>query len=367
MRGSRKTGGVRYDFQERKSALTRERKTSIAKATGDVQPTAGISGTVPSPVGKSEKQWICIAVDGDPDRADDLAAAVAERFAAAVEITEGGIRFFLPGEVGLPGSGSWEPELHQVLEEFRAIHGDAPPLTYASHLVQDEGWADRWKEHFKPLHVGPRFIVCPTWEEPRARTGDLVIRIDPGQAFGTGHHETTRLCLEWLGEHDDLLVRQDLAAAPPSRRPSLLDVGTGTAILAIGAALLGWSEVVAIDIDDEAVRVAAENVTINGLDSRIQLNASSVDEVKGHFDVVMANIQALPLIDLAGALADRLSPSGRLVLSGILVEQRDMVVAAYGAQGLRLTSERTDGEWCLLEFAVDRAIPCVRSDHCRKG
>jgi ribosomal protein L11 methyltransferase len=277
---------------------------------------------------------------------------IAECFAVGVEITADGVRFYLPWNKA--ADKSWEPELGQVLDDFRAIYGQALALQYTSDLVVDEGWADRWKEHFKPLRVGRRFIICPTWEEPEPRPGDLVIRIDPGQAFGTGHHETTRLCLEWLDDYDHLLAQHYRASASPSRRPSFLDVGTGTGILAMGATLLGWAEVVAIDNDPEAVRVAAENVTINGLDARIRLATGSVDQVQGRFDVVTANIQALPLIDLAAALVSRLSPTGRLVLSGILLEQRDMVVAAYGRQGLRLTSERSAGEWCLLEFEVEK-------------
>jgi ribosomal protein L11 methyltransferase len=302
---------------------------------------------------KPRKQWIGVSIACEAEHADDLAAMIAQCFAVGAEITEGGVRFYLPWEEGT--AKSWEPELGRVLDEFRAIYGQSLALEYASDLVTDEGWADRWKEHFKPLRVGRRFIVCPTWEEPDPRPGDLVIRIDPGQAFGTGHHETTRLCLEWLDDYDHHLAQHRRASASSSRRPAFLDVGTGTGILAMGAALLGWTEVVAIDNDPEAVRVAAENVTINGLDARIRLATGSVDQVQGRFEVVMANIQALPLMDLAAALVSRLLSTGHLVLSGILVEQRDMVVAAYGRQGLRLASERSAGEWCLLEFSVAKA------------
>ncbi len=307
----------------------------------------------PSPTGAEpvRRQWTCICISGGADHVDDLAAMIAARFAEGVEITDECIRLYLPREEGV--GQTWEAELRQVFDEFRTFYGESLALQFSTQLVEEEGWADRWKEHFKPLRVGSRFIVCPTWEEPHASTGDVVIRIDPGQAFGTGHHETTRLCLEWLDAYDAHWSRQRRVTTSAGPRPALLDVGTGSGILAIGAALLGWPEVVAIDVDPEALQVAAENTALNGLETRIRLISGGVDQVPGRYDVVMANIQALPLINLAAALAERLAPSGHLVLSGILQEQRDMVVAAYQAQRLRLSAERTAGEWCLLEFALD--------------
>ena len=118
--------------------------------------------------------------------------------------------------------------------------------------IPDEDWSRTWKEHFKPLRVGRRFLVSPTWEKVHCDPERLIIRIDPGRAFGTGHHESTRLCLEWLESCREL--------DPGSARMSLLDLGTGSGILAIGAALLGFAEVVGIDNDPEAVEVAKENV-----------------------------------------------------------------------------------------------------------
>ncbi|HBD10076.1 MAG TPA: 50S ribosomal protein L11 methyltransferase [Syntrophobacteraceae bacterium] len=295
-----------------------------------------------------DPQWICVAIACGADHGDDLAALVAEHFGVGVEITAHGVRFYLPNQ-GI-GDLEWHAGLAEVLDEFRALHGVDAPLPWSTHLVEDDGWADRWKEHFKPLRVGRHFIVCPTWEEPHAGQGDRVIRIDPGQAFGTGHHETTRLCLEWLEAYDDLLRQQDREQTPPSRRPSLLDVGTGSGILAIGAAVLGWHEVVAIDLDPEAVQVAAENLQLNSTNKCVRLVTGDVYQVPERFDVVMANIQALPLIRMAEVLKVKLNPRGHLVLSGILQEQRDMLVAAFTDQSLHLVTERPAGEWCLLEF-----------------
>ena len=289
-------------------------------------------------------QWLGVTVACKADHSDELAAHVAERFAVGVETTPEGIRFYLPIET--IRQRDWEGELGEALGEFRDLYGVDSPLPHVTNLVADEGWADRWKAHFKPLRVGRRFIVCPTWEEPLASENDRVIRMDPGQAFGTGHHETTRLCLEWLENHDDTLVRHNVAGP----KPSLLDVGTGTGILAIGAALLGWQEIVAIDSDPDAVAVAADNLRLNGMDTRIRLATGEIQTVQECFDVVVANIQALPLMRMAEMLKRRLHATGHLVLSGILLEQRDTVVATFGNCGLGLNMERHAGEWCLLEF-----------------
>jgi ribosomal protein L11 methyltransferase len=291
-----------------------------------------------------EPQWLGVSVACKANHSDELAAHMADRFAVGGEITPDGIRFYLPIET--IRQRDWEDKLGEALGEFRDLYGVDSPLPHVTNLVADEGWADRWKEHFKPLRVGRRFIVCPTWEEPLAAEIDRVIRMDPGQAFGTGHHETTRLCLEWLENYDDTLVRHDVAGP----KPSLLDVGTGTGILAIGAALLGWQEIVAIDSDPVAVVVAADNLILNGMQGRIRLATGEIQTVQECFDVVVANIQALPLMGMADMLKEKLHSTGHLVLSGILLEQRDTVIAAFGNRGLGLHMERRAGEWCLLEF-----------------
>jgi ribosomal protein L11 methyltransferase len=286
---------------------------------------------------ENRKHWKCIEVPCEAAHADDLAALVAERFAVGVETAGLGVRFYLD-ECCLPKQ--WENQLQGVIDEFAALFELHPPIAWQSHSIADAGWAELWKVHFKPLRVG-RFIICPTWEEPGAGEEDLVIRIDPGQAFGTGHHETTRLCLEWL-DHWDRNRANSIG--------SLLDVGTGSGILAIAAGLLGFAEIVAVDIDPEAVAVAEENIALNRLTERVRLAQGSAVDVPGRFDVVLANIQVAPLIELAPLLTAKLKPLGSLVLSGVLVEQEEQVRDAYAKQFLNLRRERAAGEWCLLQF-----------------
>jgi len=287
---------------------------------------------------ENRKQWKCVEIPCEAAYADDLAALVAERFAVGVEVAASGIQFYLD-ECSLPEQ--WESRLQGVINEFAALFELRLPLAWQSHSIADAGWADAWKIHFKPLRVGERFIVCPTWEEPGAGEQDLVIRIDPGQAFGTGHHETTRLCLEWLDHWQRNQADLNLA---------LLDVGTGSGILAIAAGLLGVAEIVAVDIDPEAVAVAQENIALNRLTERVRLVQGSAADAPGSFDVVLANIQAAPLVELAPLLTAKLKPLGSLVLSGILIEQKEQVRDAYAKQFLNLRRERAAGEWCLLEF-----------------
>lgn len=283
------------------------------------------------------KKWIGIEISCNEELADDLAAEIGEAFGVGVEIIEQGIRFYLEGDRFLK---AWEERLRELLDTFRNTFDPTLPLTYRHFLLNDENWADRWKEHFKPLRIGRSFLICPTWEKVRPDPADRVILMDPGRAFGTGHHETTRLCLEWLedwAEHEG-----------NPKQCSLLDVGTGSGILSIAAALLGCKSVLGIDNDPEAIEVARENLLLNRLTSRIRLLEGTVSDVSDHFEVVLANIQALPLIKMAPDLVGRLADEGRLVLSGILTEQKDKVRAAYEQHKLNLTESRVCGEWCLL-------------------
>lgn len=284
--------------------------------------------------------------------AEEVAARLAEAFAVGVEITASGVRFYREGDAADP---RWLTELQQLLVQIRASDLVRSNLAYSLSLVDDWGWADRWKENFKPLRVGRHLIVSPTWEDVDAGEDDLVLRIDPGRAFGTGHHETTRLCLEWLEEWAG-------GGQVEVERRSLLDVGTGSGILAIAAVLLGYGEVRGIDNDPEAIEVAQENLQVNGLEDRVQLTIGELTDSAGCFHEIVANIQANPLIELAPMLAGRLRGEGRLVLSGVLLEQKRAVGTAYVAQGLRMVDAREAGEWCLLVFARADADEVARDD-----
>lgn len=207
--------------------------------------------------------------------------------------------------------------------------------------LDDESWAAAWKEYFKPLRVGRRFVVKPTWEDFAAAPGDRVIEIDPGMAFGTGSHPTTRLCLELLEE----LVQGGERA---------LDWGTGSGILAIAAARLGARSVLALDLDPLAVRVAGENVRQNDLADVVAVSEASIEDLGDPegFDIVIANIVADPIIAHAADILARLRPGGSTLVSGIIDQREESVIAALQSAGLRISRAASEDDW--------RAIVAVR-------
>jgi len=277
------------------------------------------------------KNWTRIDVACGPQTADILAVEFAEAFGVSVEYISQGLRFYL-------GSARFVTERDRLLQiaDSATLTAEGPiGITFSE--IPDEDWSRRWKEHFKPLMVGKRFLVSPTWDKTPSTPGCLIIRIDPGRAFGTGHHETTRLCLEWLES-----CRSD--------ESSLLDVGTGSGILAIGAALLGFQRVVGIDNDPEAIEVAKENVMLNRLSEKISLLCASPEALSSSFDVVISNIESRTLISMSEAISTKLRDKGLLGLSGILAEQAEEVCAEYKNMGLRLTGRKTADEWVFLAF-----------------
>jgi ribosomal protein L11 methyltransferase len=201
----------------------------------------------------------------------------------------------------------------------------------------DADWLEVWKRGFEPVPVGERLLVVPSWRRDEADRfrGRAALEIDPGMAFGTGTHETTRLCLEWLDG--------------AWHGGSLLDVGTGTGILAIAAALLApGSRVVGVDVDPLAVDVARENLEINGLDGRVTLLVGDAVAIDERFDAVLANLTADVIVPSAAVLAARVAPGGTLVVSGILREQEHDVVRALEGAGLEIRDARRHGEWVAL-------------------
>lgn len=200
------------------------------------------------------------------------------------------------------------------------------------HVVGD-AWRDGWKAYFKPLRVGERFVVRPSWEPYEASPQDLVITLDPGQAFGTGTHETTQLLLGALPGN----VQQGMR---------VLDVGTGSGILAIGACLLGASHVTAIDVDPLAVSATVENAEANGVSERIAASDTSVEAIAESFPLVLANIEARVLAPMAEVLSARVAPGGKLFLSGLLAPDMERMLAAYAH--MRVLKQLEAGDWRAL-------------------
>lgn len=238
----------------------------------------------------------------------------------------------------LPVDDRLETRLTSIRERVRLLPNYGLPLQSEEITVtwvQDEEWATAWKKHFKPIRVG-KVVIKPTWEEFKPQPGDIIVEIDPGMAFGTGYHPTTQLCL---------LALQDIIKG----REIVLDVGTGSGVLAIAAAGLGANRVVGLDFDSVAVEVAIENVEQARLSNKIAIYQADTplayEEVA---DIVVANIIAAVLIDMAEGLAAKVKPGGIVLASGIVTERADDVVRAFEAVGLGNVEKRTDGDWIAL-------------------
>jgi ribosomal protein L11 methyltransferase len=226
-----------------------------------------------------------------------------------------------------------------TLQELAASVPGLPSGLPECRRLQAEDWAHSWQQHFPPLRVGTRLLIRPSWDQTPVGTAGVVLTLDPGRAFGTGTHATTALCLEVIARLAD-------GPAPPQR---VLDVGAGSGILAMAAAALGASAVVACEIDRDACQIATENVAANGLQQLVQATATPLEELTGNFDLILANILAGENIRLAPHFLARLSPAGHLALSGILVEQEAAVTAAFGRLPLELLAIDRRDEWsCLL-------------------
>ena len=228
--------------------------------------------------------------------------------------------------------------LRAALDRLRASGEAVGPdafgsLSMAFRSADDSDWQDTWKQYWKPFSPCPGLIVCPSWERCTPAPGERVLSLDPGMAFGSGTHETTALCLSLLRR----LIRGG---------ESVVDVGTGSGILAIAAAMFGASSVLAVDIDPDAVRVAAENAERNGVASVVTVKKA--DLLKGLDllgDILVANIISDIIISFASAFLAHLAPGGRFICSGIVRERADEVRAALENAGFRVLERLDRGEW----------------------
>lgn len=235
-----------------------------------------------------------------------------------------------------------------ILAELKSLQPLLPALAEAEISLEcrelaAEDWATDWQQHFPPLQVTDRLVIAPSWAKWPEPAGVTVLRLDPGQAFGTGTHATTRLCLAVLA---DLFERQP-------RPVSVLDVGTGSGILAMSAAALGAQRVVACDIDPQACTIARDNATRNGLGAEIDISTAPLEDIPGRFDLILANILASENLRLARGFVEHLLPEGRLVLSGILDEQAGEVRQGLAAWPLHLIETRRQDEWVCMVYRRD--------------
>lgn len=256
---------------------------------------------------------------------------------------------------------STEPQAREAAQLLAAQDFFAACALLGVAAVPDQDWVRLTQSQFAPVDITPEFWIVPTWHEPPAQAKQI-IRLDPGLAFGTGTHPTTRMCLRWIASHGAPTLVASPTALPPEGAelarggPSLrsaasasnplgrvLDYGCGSGILAIGAAKFGAVDIDAVDIDPAAV----ESTLLNAEANHVALNAGLPDKVSGHYQTVLANILATPLKVLAPLLCARVAPGGSLVLAGILERQADELKAAYAPYCQLVVSDREDG-WILM-------------------
>ncbi|TNF52473.1 50S ribosomal protein L11 methyltransferase [bacterium] len=226
------------------------------------------------------------------------------------------------------------------LREFRGIlesSGLNPEFSFDYVLLPGKDWSESWKEGIDAIDVGENITIAPSWIN--YETDRITITIDPGMVFGTGHHETTRRCIMMLERFSH-----------KKNRMSLLDVGTGTGILAIAASKLGFQHVIAVDTDPVAVETARRNIEINGI-STVKVRKGGIVGVEGTFDVIVANLYVEPLLEAAREIVKRLNPEGIAIFSGMLVGQDGEVIEAMKQAGRNLVEKVCDRKWISLVFS----------------
>ncbi len=291
-------------------------------------------------------QWLEVSVEVDYESAEAV-AEVLTRYAPRGVVIEGGpdgweaepvvVRAYLPADDDLWTKKKSIQESLWHLAQIRPI----PEPTFRT--LAEEDWAAAWRKQLKILRIGTRLVIRPSWLAYAPKPRDVVIELDPGMAFGTGLHPTTQLCLQAL----ERLIQPDI---------DVLDLGTGSGILAIAAAKLGAGRVAAFDSDPQAVRVARENVRKNDAGQMVTVQHGSLSEAAGTYDLVMVNILARVIVQMAEAgLSERLRRGGYLVTAGITADQAPEVIAALERNDLHVTDRRQRGDWVSLEAERARA------------
>ena len=277
--------------------------------------------------------WALVLV-APPEDLEIRAARLFDQGALGVELQEPGMAL-MPGTPPLP-EGCGRAIAHfasaEDASESARLFGAEPPVE-----VPEQDWSIAWRTHHRPMQVGPRSWVHPPWEKP-PRPG-VAVAIDPGMAFGTGSHPTTALCLERC---DELLSRFPGA--------DLLDVGTGSGVIALLAKMLGAGRVVGTENDPVSLEAARQGAALNGIDGVDWVRAEDPAAVPGRFKIVIANILLNTLEGLAPAIAGKVADGGRLVLSGLLAAQGDAAERAYVGQGLRPVVRKAREGWLRVEL-----------------
>ena len=279
-------------------------------------------------------KWVQLSFKASPEALDTVSNFLIERGSPGVVLENHEVRAFFPYV-------QVRSELRRDIQRFHKSLGEIYPAFRGEGLrwisLADKNWKNSWRRFFTPQPIGKSLWIAPPWIKRPLSKRRHVITIEPGMAFGTGTHFTTRTCLEFIEQVAGLFTERSFFA---------LDVGTGSGILAIALAKLKAKKVLALDIDPVAVRVAEANIARNRVGKIVALRRSELEKVAGHFDVVVANLTAETIIELAEEFYDKLCPAGYLILSGILRPKMHAVRRALAE--LDLVRTKSDKEWCTV-------------------
>lgn len=296
--------------------------------------------------------WIEINLTVSPQLSESCSSIIYEETGQGSFTEEGqeGIQGPSRLKAYLPKDDSFRDSLVKLKNQIARLYSyfpDFPPPVWNLCQIFDENWQESFKQFFKPLRVCSKIIICPTWETYDAQPDEMVLWLDPGQAFGTGGHVSTRLCLKTM---ESLAEDPNLSDFLFSR---VLDVGTGSGILALTAACFRARSVLAIDNDPLAVEAAKAHVLLNKMEDRIQVELVTPENVSGPFSLILANLTSNDLIPMAGIFKKLLSSGGILITSGILGSQARDLIRAFGREKMPLQLLILEEEWACVVFHVN--------------
>jgi ribosomal protein L11 methyltransferase len=278
--------------------------------------------------------WLQVSVRADPAAFDVVANFLIERGSPGVVIKKDEIHAYF---IHSQDDASIRQDIQRFLVGLNGLY-PAQERRLRWRLLKDRNWNSAWRRFFVPQKIGKTFLVTPPWARPPTFRHRQVIIIEPGMAFGTGTHATTRNCLEFI---------EKVAPWVQGKRFRALDVGTGSGILAIALAKSGAQRVLAVDVDPVALKVARSNLRYNGVEKKVSLSGAKLSRIKAQFPVVVANLSAETIIDQARALAKRVARRGLLILSGILHRRAEEVLKQF-AGDFKVVRQKREKEWVTL-------------------
>lgn len=280
--------------------------------------------------------WLQLSLKAPPPALDAVANFLIERGSPGAVLKKNEVRAFFADS---PRIAALRREIQRFLRDIRRIYPGFGEQPIRWTLLKEKNWSHSWRRFFSPLKVGKAFWITPPWVEPPKTRRRQIITIEPGMAFGTGSHATTRGCLEFL---------EELAARSGVDELTALDVGTGSGILAIALAKLGVSSVVALDNDPTALKVARGNVRLNGVWRRVTLSNCRLEKIDECFRIVVANLTAETILELADALEEKTAAGGYLVLAGILKPKVGQILRRFSSNKFLLERHSRHKEWVAL-------------------